>query len=98
MAAIIINDLPVSHALDSRAMSAIRGGGAPWVFGWIRPHIPNERNFASGVNLVEINNFYADQIINQIQVVDIDNTGAGSVISVGLDQKSANSKTQPALR
>ncbi|HJW24120.1 MAG TPA: hypothetical protein VJ576_04415 [Rhodocyclaceae bacterium] len=95
MAAITINDLPMNHELDRRAMSAIRGGGAPWVFGWIRPYVPGERSFASGGSFVEVNNFYADQIINQIQVVDINNSAAGSVISVALDQQSANSKLQP---
>lgn len=95
MAAITIKDLPASHVLDRQAMSSIRGGGAPWVFGWIRPFIPNERSFAGG-NLIEVTNIYADQIVNQIQVVDVRNSGAGSVINVGLDQKGANGKTLPS--
>ncbi|HZX29714.1 MAG TPA: hypothetical protein VFF03_00040 [Rhodocyclaceae bacterium] len=96
MAVITIQDLPASRTLDRQAMSSIRGGGAPWVFGWIRPYVPNERSFAGG-NPIEITNIYADQIVNQIQVVDVRNSGAGSVINVGLDQKGANGKTLPAI-
>ncbi|MBS1191783.1 MAG: hypothetical protein H6R10_3575 [Rhodocyclaceae bacterium] len=93
MAAIAINDLPLSHALDRKALSAIRGGGAPWVFGWIRPYIPA----ASGpvAPVYEINNFYADQIINQFQVVNIDNSAAAANIKVDLGQRSANSEVRP---
>jgi hypothetical protein len=96
MAAIAINDLPLGQTLDRKAMSSVRGGGAPWVFGWIRPYVPGESRFGSGFNLIEVNNFYADQIINQIQVVDIDNAAAGSNISVALDQRGANGKPLPA--
>ena len=39
MATLIVKDLDTRHELDFRAMSCIRGGGAPWVFGWIQPYV-----------------------------------------------------------
>ena len=41
MAAITIKDLSIDRALDRKAMAAIRGAGAPWVFGWI--DVPTQR-------------------------------------------------------
>jgi hypothetical protein len=91
MAAITIKDLPASHDLDRKAMSSIRGGGAPWVYGWIRPFVAAESTTAPTVNFYQINN-YADQMINQIQVIDVNNTAANSNINVALDGNAANSK------
>jgi hypothetical protein len=43
------------------------------------------------VNLYEVsNNFYANQMINQFQSVDVRNTGANSNISVSPDARSRN--------
>ena len=93
MATITINDLPTNRALDREAMSVIRGGGAPWVFGWIRPFVPGTPSLGPAVNFFQVNNnFFADQMINQIQVVDINNTGANSNINVTLDERSSNLK------
>ena len=39
MASISISDLPRNATLDRQAMAAVRGAGAPWVFGWIRPFV-----------------------------------------------------------
>lgn len=90
MAAITIADLECRHVLDRKAMSAIRGGGAPWVFGWIRPYMPAaDRGFPS-VNFFQVNNYYADQMINQFQVVDVKNSAPGSNINVVLDETAAN--------
>ena len=92
MSTITINDLRTNRALDHEAMSAIRGGnGAPWVYGWIRPFVAGTPNAAPTINFYQINN-YADQMINQIQVVDVNNTGANSNINVNLDEQSRNSK------
>jgi hypothetical protein len=90
--AIKINDLHVNQALDREAMSAIKGGGAPWVYGWISPFVA-ERSFGAGSNFFQItNNYYADQMNNQIQVVDVKNTAPNSNITVGLDQLGNNFK------
>jgi hypothetical protein len=93
MTSITIHDLPINQALDAKAMSSIRGGGAPWVYGWITPYDPEARSRLPVFNFYQINNsFYADQISNQFQTVEVNNTGAGANISVALDERSKNSK------
>lgn len=90
MSAITIEDLPMNRALDRKALAAIRGGGAPWVYGWIRPFVGSTASRGSGVNFFQINNFFqAEQMINQFQVVEVTNTAAGSTIGVTLDESSA---------
>lgn len=90
MATITIKDLPANHALDRRAMASIRGGGAPWVFGWIRPHNPNRGSFGSAANFFQVNNYFVEQMINQVQVVDIDNAAPNSNINVVLNEEARN--------
>jgi hypothetical protein len=92
MTAITIRDLPANRALDWKAMSAIRGAGAPWVFGWIRPFAPESTGFGV-VNFYQItNNFNANQMINQFQVVDVNNSAPNSNINVGVDERSKNNQ------
>jgi hypothetical protein len=91
--AIKINDLLANRALDGKAMSAIRGGGAPWVFGWINPYVSQSLQPTPAVNFFQVNNnYYADQMNNQIQIVDVKNTAANSNITVALDQLGNNFK------
>lgn len=84
MAAMTINDLPTNRALDRQAMSSIRGaGGAQWVF-FCRP-VDASPGFGPVVNFYQVNNsFYAEQMINQSQVVNINNSGANSNINAVL--------------
>ncbi|MFL6673661.1 MAG: hypothetical protein ACJ8LG_10260 [Massilia sp.] len=90
MVSIRINDLPASRDLDRRAMSRIRGAdGAPWVFGWIRAYLPARADTSPVINFYQINN-YADQLINQFQLVDVRNTAPNSVVTVGVDERSTN--------
>ncbi|MBP0595203.1 hypothetical protein J8I87_37220 [Paraburkholderia sp. LEh10] len=92
MASLTIKDLPHNLALDRKAMSAISGGGgAPWVFGWITPYVAATPSVGPVVNLYDItNNFYANQMINQFQTVDVRNTGNNSNINVSPDATSVN--------
>lgn len=91
MASITIRDLRLSQRLDRQAMATIRGGGAPWVFGWIRPYVSSAPAASPVINFYQVNN-YADQMINQIQVVDVHNTGANSAINIDLAETSTNIK------
>ncbi len=91
MAAITIKDLCTNRLLDHKAMSFVRGGGAPWVYGWIKPFVATSPSFGPVINFYQINN-YADQMINQIQVVDINNAAANASINVALDENSTNLK------
>jgi len=92
MSRITVDDLPLNLALDRKAMAAIRGGGgAPWVYGWIQPYVPQTPSIGPVVNLYEVsNNFYANQMINQFQSVDVRNTGSNSNINVSPDARSRN--------
>ena len=97
MAAIVIKDLQSNRILDRQAMSAIHGaGGAPWVFGWIAPYIPpipGNASFGQVVNVFEVtNNFYADQMNNQFQSINVNNTAANSTIAVNTNQVAGNIK------
>jgi hypothetical protein len=93
MAAITIHDLPLNQALDAQAMSSVRGGGAPWVFGWITPYDPGPRGGLPVLNFYHVtNNFFAEQMINQFQTVQVNNTAPSSNISVVLSENARNSK------
>jgi hypothetical protein len=91
MAHLKIDNLRADRTLDARAMARIRGGdGAPWVFGWILPYVPAQSHAAQPViNFYQINN-YADQMINQYQVVSVNNSAPNAVLSVGVDERSTN--------
>lgn len=93
MSAITIKNLPARGRLDLKAMSALRGAGGEWVYGWIRPYVDGAPSFGPVVNFYQINNSYhADQMNNQIQVVAINNSAPNSNISVALDEHGANFK------
>jgi hypothetical protein len=95
MATITVKDLPASMALDRKAMSAVHGGGgAPWVFGWIQPFIEASPRQIPVINFYQINNF-ADQMINQYQMVSVNNTGANANLNVGVDERSLNKAVPP---
>lgn len=91
MAAITIKDLSASRDLDRKAMSRVKGGGAPWVYGWIQT--PSTGSFGTVVNFYQVNN-YADQMINQYQTVEVDNSGNNSNINVDLGQNGGNLRQQ----
>lgn len=95
MASITIADLPTSATLDRKAMSAIRGAGAPWVFGWIRPFVPPSASQFPVINFYQINNF-ADQMINQFQTVSVNNSGANATLTVSVDESSVNNALRGA--
>jgi len=92
MSAIVVEDLPRDITLDHQAMAAVEGGGgAPWIYGWITPYSPSEPSVGPVVNLYEVNNnFYAQQMINQFQSVDVRNSGANSNITVNPNARSSN--------
>lgn len=89
MASITIKDLSTSATLDRKAMLAIRGAGAPWVFGWIRPYLTESPSQSPVINFYQINNF-ADQMINQYQTVSVNNSGANATLNVMVDESSVN--------
>ena len=92
MATITITDLPSSHELDRKAMSRIRGAsGAGWLFGWIAPYVESSPRQFPVVNFYQINNF-ADQMINQYQMVSVINSAANSMLNVKVDEGSVNNK------
>jgi hypothetical protein len=90
MAHLTINDLGSDRTLDRQAMARVRGGdGAAWVFGWIRPYMPSQGGATPVINFYQINN-YADQMINQYQMVNVNNAAPNSTVTVGVDERSTN--------
>lgn len=93
MATITITDLPVNRALDRKAMSSLRGAGAPWVFGWITPFVAAVPGAAQIVNFFQTNNiFIADQMNNQFQMIEINNSAANANINLAAQQGAINFK------
>jgi hypothetical protein len=99
MATITITDLHKSRALDHKAMAAIKGAaGAPWVFGWIRAFVQQSPSFGTTINFYQTNNIYiADQMNNQIQVIDIDASATNANIQVAPQQFAANAQLNAQL-
>ena len=84
MGAITINDLSANRVLDRQAISAFRGAGAPWVFGWVVPYAPSSSSFAPVVNNFFQTNNFIGQLVDQSQTIAISNSGAGSNITAAL--------------
>lgn len=91
MTNIAIGDLPANRTLDRRAMSLIHGAGAPWVFGWIDPYVNRLSSQVPVINFYQINN-YADQMINQYQMVSVINSAPNSNVNVNVDESSVNNR------
>ena len=89
MASISISDLPLNATMHRQARAAVRGAGAPWVFGWIRPFVEGRSSQLPVINFYQINNF-ADQMINQFQTVTVNNSGANAMLKVIVDESSVN--------
>ncbi len=90
MSTTTVTDLPMSRALDFKAMSSITGaGGAPWVFGAFRAFLPDSARIAPIVNLYQTN-FIADQLNVQFQTINVENSGANAVINVNATQNAMN--------
>jgi len=91
MTTLAITDLHMQHDIDRKTMSFIRGAGAPWVFGWIQPYAPPAPAARPVVNLYQTyNTFYANQVLNQIQNVDVTNSAPGANIAVGVGADGRN--------
>jgi hypothetical protein len=91
--AITIKDLHTQRVLDREEMASVTGGGAGWVFGWIRPYAEMSSNLGAPVNFYQTNNYFkADQMNNQIEVVDINNMAANANINVNAKQQALNFK------
>ncbi|RWA53966.1 hypothetical protein AU476_12185 [Cupriavidus sp. UYMSc13B] len=75
MATLVITTSPAAANLLPPPRA--RAGGQ-WVFGWIPPFVPSSPlPLGTVINFYEINySFYADQMNNQFQNIDIRNTRA----------------------
>jgi hypothetical protein len=90
MATLTIRDLNTRRELDFRAMSAVRAAARPGVR-LIQPYVASRPSTLPVVNFYEINySFYADQMNNQFQNVNVQNTAPNSNITVdaGMDARN----------
>jgi len=75
-----IKDLPLSRALDYKAMSSIT-------------FIPESDRILPIVNFYQTNNvFVADQLNVQFQTIAVDNSGSNSAINISAGQNGVNFK------
>ena len=79
MAALTISDLNTGRTLDRKAMSFIKGGAFPWMCGPFAPYRPDTPAFGQVVNFYQVNNSY---YANQMQLIDVNNSGANSNINL----------------
>lgn len=101
MASLTIHDLPARRELDARAMNRITGAGAGWVYGWIQPYIGAASRAGSPViNIFQTNNLYqAEQMNNQMQIIDVHNSGDHARIDIAPLQAASNAQLAvPLLR
>lgn len=90
MSTLTLTDLPMSRALDFKAMSSIKGAaGAPWVFGAFRAFQPESARIAPIINFYQTN-FFAEQLNVQFQTIEVANSAANAVINVNAGQNAAN--------
>ena len=88
MAIMTITDLPISRALDYKAMSAIRGAGmGDWVMYAFLPYQPPVASVLPSINFYQIN-YVADNLTLQTQNIDVNNSAAGASINVGAGQNA----------
>jgi hypothetical protein len=86
MAITTITDLPLSRALDYKAMLAIRGSGAgDWVMYAFLPYQPPVASVLPTVNFYQIN-YNATNLTLQTENINVNNSAAGASINVGAGQ------------
>jgi hypothetical protein len=94
MAKTTIHDLPMSRALDYKAMAAVHGGGgAPWVFAF-RPFVRATANIAP-IIYNQITNFIAENLTLQFQNINVENSGSNSNINVNAGQDALTFNLAP---
>jgi len=82
---IAISDLPVSRALDIRAMLSLRGGlgNGLWTVGAFRPYTAPIASPVPVTNFYAITNntTYIGQVVNNFTVFDVSNSGDGANVT-----------------
>ena len=97
MATTTITDLPMSRALDYKAMSAIKGaGGALWCIGAFRAFMPESARIAPVINFYQTN-FIADNLTLQFLNVNVENSAPNSTINVDADQNALSFNFAPVF-
>lgn len=82
---------PTVRWITKPCRSSVAPRAAPWVFGWISPYVDTLPSFGPVINFYQINN-YADQMINQYQMVSVSNTAPNSNVNVTVDESSVNNR------
>jgi hypothetical protein len=82
---ITITDLPVSRALDVRAMWSLRGAGGSglWCLGAFQAFFEPVASQVPVTNFYAItnNNLFVGQIVNNNTIFDVSNSGAGANVT-----------------
>jgi hypothetical protein len=95
MATTTITDLPISRALDYKAMSAIRGAGlGDWVLYAFLPYRPPAAPILPIVNFYQTN-YIADNLTVQTENINVKNSAPGASINVGAVQNALTANVVP---
>jgi len=95
MASVTIADLPNSHALDYKAMSAIRGAGlGDWVLYAFVPYKPAVASIPPIFNFYQTN-YIADNLTLQTQNINVNNSAPSASINVGAVQNALTANILP---
>jgi hypothetical protein len=88
MAITTITDLPISRALDYKAMLAIRGAGlGDWVMYAFQPYLSPTTSVVPSINFYQIN-YIADNLTLQTANINVNNSAANAAINVGASQNA----------
>ena len=97
MATTVIADLPISRALDYKAMSSIRGAGlGDWVMYAFLPYSPPSAAVVPTINFYQIN-YIATNLTLQTENINVNNSAAGAAINVGAAQNALPVNIAPGL-
>ena len=91
-------NLPLSRALDYKAMSAIRGAGlGDWVMYAFQPYRPASASVVPTINFYQIN-YIAANLTLQTANINVDNSAPGASINVGAGQNAMPVNIAPTLQ
>jgi len=98
MARVTITNLPSNHALDYKAMSAIRGSGAgDWVLFAFLPYTSPVAAVPPIFNFYQTN-YVANNLTVQTENINLDNSAPSASINVGATQNALTVNVAPSLQ
>ncbi len=97
MARMTLSNLPMSLALDYKAMTAIRGSGAgDWVLYAFTPYQRPSASVLPTINFYQTN-YFATNLTLQNQNINVENSAPNANITVGAGQNALTMNLAPGV-